>query len=994
MNQFCEMNGLRQFSVARTTQQSRVADRRNMILIDASRTMLATSKLPTTFWAEAVSTACYVQNRVLVVKPHNKTLYEVFHGRTPTLSFMRPFGCLVTILNTMNHLGKFNGKADECFFIGYSLNSKAFRVFNSRTRIVEENLHIRFSKSTPNIVESGPDWLFDIDALTRTMNYEPIIADEAVHKELGDSLVRVATTASILEAEQDSGNDFWSTAKAKTINGEVQLRAQVDGKKIIITKSSIRIDLQLADEEDEAVHKELGDSLVRVATTASILEAEQDSGNDVLDACPNACKMWKAIERLKQGESINVQDLETNLFGNLESSHLRMVNHWNRITQEPLMVTEDEETSKDKEIDKLMALISLSFKKIYKPTNNNLRTSSNTSHANQDNSSRINRSAGYENQRNGNVTGARETEEARIQLNAKQADWKDDTDDESDDQELEAHYMYMAKVQEVSPDAVDSGPIFDTKPEQKVHNDDHYDVFLIECQHSEQSESVHKTYLTEQDVQNVLIESVDMSYDSKQIDQNDEDADLAKERGKDRPPVLAPGGKDRLPVLAPGWKNKPISDSEGNPTTSTERIFETYKNVKQEIRDHLNAEAEAVQIILTGIDNDIYSTVDACPNACEMWKAIERFYKMMNELIRNQCKVTNHQVNVQFLLQLQKEWQRAEKLARVADPLALVAQQPVYRPQTHPTHYKQNSSTRSQQAATKNRGKAIINSPQPIYDEEPSMVAEDEETSKDKEIDKLMALISLSFKKIYKPTNNNLRTSSNTSRANQDNSLRIKGSAGYENQRNGNVDGPRETVEQVDWKDDTDDESDDQELEAHYMYMAKVQEVSPDVVDSGPIFDTEPEQKVHNDDHYDVFAIECQHSEQSESVHKTYLTEQDVQNVLIESVDMSYDSENRLTRMMKMLILPRNSKEANNKLSKENDLLYVDYTKSQAELARRNTKEYASQMELECAKGNLRHWKAWIRSGIYGLWWSRSKLLLLASSLMDNDKKEKKMLQR
>ncbi|GJU37296.1 ribonuclease H-like domain-containing protein [Tanacetum coccineum] len=103
---------------------------------------------------EAVNTACYVQNRVLVVKPHNTTPYELFH----------------------DHLGKFDGKADEGFFIGYSLNSKAFGVFNSRTRIVEENLHIRFSESTPNVVGFGPDWLFDIDALTRTMNYEPIVA--------------------------------------------------------------------------------------------------------------------------------------------------------------------------------------------------------------------------------------------------------------------------------------------------------------------------------------------------------------------------------------------------------------------------------------------------------------------------------------------------------------------------------------------------------------------------------------------------------------------------------------------------------------------------------------------------------------------------------------------------------------------------------------------------------------------------------------------------
>nr|GFD23085.1 hypothetical protein [Tanacetum cinerariifolium] len=91
-------------------------------------------------------------------------------------------------------------------------------------------------------------------------------------------------------------------------------------------------------------------------------------------------------------------------------------------------------------------------------------------------------------------------------------------------------------------------------------------------------------------------------------------------------------------------------------------------------------------------------------------------------------------------------------------------------------------------------GKAIVNSPLPIYDEEPYMVAEDDETSKDKEIDKLIALISFSFKKIYKPTNNNLQTSSNTSRENQDNSPRIIRGAGYDNQRLGNVTGARETV--------------------------------------------------------------------------------------------------------------------------------------------------------------------------------------------------------
>ncbi|GJZ99640.1 putative ribonuclease H-like domain-containing protein [Tanacetum coccineum] len=143
------MKGIkREFSVARTPQQNRVAERKNRTLIEAARTMLADSKLPTTFWVEVVNTACYVQNRVLVIKPHNKTPYEIFLGRKPALSFMRPFGCPFTILNTIDHLGKFDGKADEGFFVGYSTNSKAFRVFNSRTRIVEENLHVKFSEET------------------------------------------------------------------------------------------------------------------------------------------------------------------------------------------------------------------------------------------------------------------------------------------------------------------------------------------------------------------------------------------------------------------------------------------------------------------------------------------------------------------------------------------------------------------------------------------------------------------------------------------------------------------------------------------------------------------------------------------------------------------------------------------------------------------------------------------------------------------------------
>nr|GEX78563.1 hypothetical protein [Tanacetum cinerariifolium] len=214
-----------------------------------------------------------------------------------------------------------------------------------------------------------------------------------------------------------------------------------------------------------------------------------------------------------------------------------------------------------------------------------------------------------------------------------------------------------------------------------------------------------------------------------------------------------------------------------------------------------------------------------------------------------------------------------------------------------------------------------------------------------------------------------------------DNSPRINRNSGYENQRIGNVPGARENV---------------------------------DAADSGPIFDDEPLQKVSIDDHYNVFAMESIHPEQSKSVHDTCPIEQDAQNVIIDSLDMNYDREeidqndddNDLAKDRELLASlieklkceideskNRNKfletsnkdlienlkgeiedfknknkslessnnffKEANNKLSKTNNLLYADYKKSEAELARRNSLEYASQMELECAKvrGDLLSYK-------------------------------------
>nr|GEV76735.1 integrase, catalytic region, zinc finger, CCHC-type, peptidase aspartic, catalytic [Tanacetum cinerariifolium] len=187
---------------------------------------------------------------------------------------------------------------------------------------------------------------------------------------------------------------------------------------------------------------------------------------------------------------------------------------------------------KEKEIYKVMALISLSFKKIYKPTNNNFRTSSNTSRANQDNSLRINKGTGYENQRIGNVARARETvvstvvQKSRIQCyNCKEFGHVARECQKPKRVKDAAYHREKMLLY-----AADSRPIFDTEPVQKVSTDAHYNVFAIESEHPEQSKSVHDTYPIEQDEHNVIIDSLNMSYDREQIDQNDDDADLVNER--------------------------------------------------------------------------------------------------------------------------------------------------------------------------------------------------------------------------------------------------------------------------------------------------------------------------------------------------------------------------------------------------------------------------------------------------------------------------------
>nr|GEZ15427.1 putative ribonuclease H-like domain-containing protein [Tanacetum cinerariifolium] len=271
----------REFSVPRTPQQNGIAERKNKTLIEAAKTMLADSLLPIPFWAEAVNTACYVQNRV----------------------FMRPFGCPMTILNTLDPLGKFEGKVDKGFLVGYYVNSKAFRVFNSRTRIVQETLHVNFLENKPNVVGIGPTWLFDIDNLTRTMNYQPVTVGNQSNPNAGFQEEIDAENIGEKATQQYMLFPVWSTGSLNSSNKEED--ATFDGKEHDAEKPESVVNLspsssaRSGEQDDMTKKKDKGKSSIEYFTgnryfNVDFEDYSEDSSNNVSAAGPIP-NTWKSL---------------------------------------------------------------------------------------------------------------------------------------------------------------------------------------------------------------------------------------------------------------------------------------------------------------------------------------------------------------------------------------------------------------------------------------------------------------------------------------------------------------------------------------------------------------------------------------------------------------------------------------------------------------------------------------------------------------------------
>ncbi|GJS75834.1 putative ribonuclease H-like domain-containing protein [Tanacetum coccineum] len=229
---FCGLKGIkREYSNARTPQQNGVAERKNRM--------------------------------VLVTKPQNKTPYELITGKIPIISYIRPFGCHVTILNTIDHLGKFDGKSDEGFLVGYSLQSKAFRVYNLETKRVEENLYITFLENKPNVAGKGPTWLFDLDYLTDSMNYQPVRSENQANKHAGpkEANHNVGTEDNIdagdSEIEAESAQDYfvlpiWSSYTSTVKSSKAKNAGEEPNK-----HPDLKTDEKPVDKEDQVFLDEL-----------------------------------------------------------------------------------------------------------------------------------------------------------------------------------------------------------------------------------------------------------------------------------------------------------------------------------------------------------------------------------------------------------------------------------------------------------------------------------------------------------------------------------------------------------------------------------------------------------------------------------------------------------------------------------------------------------------------------------------------------------------
>nr|GFA68292.1 retrotransposon protein, putative, unclassified [Tanacetum cinerariifolium] len=184
---------LHQTFVARTPAQNGIVERQNRTLVEAARTMLSAAKVPLFSWAEAIATACFTQNRSLVIPRHEKTPYHIINDRKPSVKFFHIFGSVCYIVSDGENLDKMKEKGDECIFVGYSNQSRAYRVFNKRTRVVSKSSAV-----------SAADALNQRQQYTTPLNIHTTPAPTCQVQSLAPSVI---SSENINQAETHAKND-------------------------------------------------------------------------------------------------------------------------------------------------------------------------------------------------------------------------------------------------------------------------------------------------------------------------------------------------------------------------------------------------------------------------------------------------------------------------------------------------------------------------------------------------------------------------------------------------------------------------------------------------------------------------------------------------------------------------------------------------------------------------------------------------------------------
>ncbi|GJZ28571.1 retrovirus-related pol polyprotein from transposon TNT 1-94 [Tanacetum coccineum] len=213
LNAFFKEEGIEhQTSTPRTPEQNGVVERRNRTLVEAARTMLSASKLPLFFWAEAIATACYTQNRSIIIPTHEKMAYHIINDRKPSIKHLHIFGCTCYLTRDGENLDKMKEKGDPCILVGYSTQSKGYRVYNKRTRLIVESIHLRFDEFKEMSETSIAN---DTSGLELNLLFDPLY-DEFFND--GTSRINKSSSPTDNSAPQDThpSTNIYPTSKPST----------------------------------------------------------------------------------------------------------------------------------------------------------------------------------------------------------------------------------------------------------------------------------------------------------------------------------------------------------------------------------------------------------------------------------------------------------------------------------------------------------------------------------------------------------------------------------------------------------------------------------------------------------------------------------------------------------------------------------------------------------------------------------------------------------